>query len=171
MNIKTILNKKIEDGVIRISEPTIIFVDDIQTIAEHVVTESEVCRVDLISLKYYRSPNFVDYILKYNRISNPFSILENDVILIPENDAVLVSPVSIKPIEASKDTLSIRDQFVNTKRLSRKDAKRVEYLALKAKQKSNGSKQILPPNILKEGDKNLTIKNGSIRISNPSITE
>lgn len=169
MNIKTIENKKISEGVLRISDPTVIFFDDVSVIAEHVVDSDQICRIDLISLKYYRSADYSDYILKYNGISNPFSITVGDVLLIPDNDASLITPVSIKPIEAADDKLSIRDQFVSTKRLSVKDAKRAEYLAKRAGMKSNGSKQILPPNILKDGEKNITIENGTIKISNPSI--
>ena len=58
---------------------------------------------------------------------------------------------------SSTNEPSIRDQFVDTKRLPVKDAKRIEYLQRKAAQKPNGAKQILPPNILKEGDTNIKI--------------
>ena len=62
--------------------------------------------------------------------------------------------------EDSQDD-SIKDQFISSKRLTVKDVKRAEYLKKKADQKQNGSKQILPPNILKDGDKNIDI-NGDI---------
>ena len=44
------------------------------------------------------------------------------------------------------------------------DKKRIEYLQKKASEKENGSKQILPPNILKEGDSNIRIDNDIITI-------
>ena len=59
---------------------------------------------------------------------------------------------------------SIRDQFVDSKRLTVKDKKRIEYLQKKADQKANGSKQILPPNLLKDGDKNIDITGDTIII-------
>jgi hypothetical protein len=68
----------------------------------------------------------------------------------------------IKMVQKSTDAISIRDQFIDTKRLPIKDAKRIEYLQRKAAQKSNGSTQILPPNILKDGETNIIIGNGSI---------
>jgi hypothetical protein len=40
----------------------------------------------------------------------------------------------------------------------------IEHLKRKAAQKPNGAKQILPPNILKEGDINIKIGNGQIVI-------
>ena len=67
-------------------------------------------------------------------------------------------------VQKSTNAISIRDQFIDTKRLPVKDAKRIEYLQRKAAQKANGSSQILPPNILKEGEVNLTIGNGTISI-------
>jgi hypothetical protein len=45
-------------------------------------------RPDLISKAVYNNSMYAEIILKYNGISNPFSIDENDVILIPDlNDA------------------------------------------------------------------------------------
>ena len=146
-----------------LSMPTVIFADNTEVMAVHTVTEDQVSRIDLISLKYYRDADYCDYILKWNGISNPFSIDEGDVLEIPMNISVLRT---IKPIRlvGPANQISIRDQFVDTKRLPVKDAKRIEYLQRKAAQKANGSKQILPPNILKEGDSNITIGNGFITI-------
>ena len=59
---------------------------------------------------------------------------------------------------------SVKDQFMSTKRLTIKDQGRIEYLKKKAAQKENGSKQSLPPNVLKTGDKNLSIDNDIITI-------
>ncbi len=144
--------------------PTVVFIKETETIAEHIVTDDEIGRIDLISLKYYRDANFADYILKWNNISNPFSINLGDVLNIPQNTAILAVINPIKMVQKSTDAISIRDQFIDTKRLPIKDAKRIEYLQRKATQKANGSSQILPPNILKEGDTNITIGNGTITI-------
>ena len=59
---------------------------------------------------------------------------------------------------------SIKDQFIDSKRLTIKDISRAEYLKKKASQKENGSKQILPPNILKDGDTNIDINGNTIII-------
>ena len=116
----------------------------------------------MISIKYYGLADYSDLILKFNNISNPFSIIEGDVLNIPDKDAILKAWKTIKGIGSQKDK-SIRDQFVDSKRLTVKDAKRAEYLKKKAAQKQNGSKQIVPPNILKDGDKNIDI-NGDVII-------
>jgi hypothetical protein len=163
MNL-TSINKSVIGDKLRISDPTLVFFNDIYVITTHTVAEDEVCRIDLISLKYYRSENYIDYILKYNGISNPFSITLGDILEIPSNDAVLIKTVPIKAIDAIEDLLNIRDQFISTKRLTVKEAKRVEYLTRKASKKSNGSSQILPPNLLKDGAVNIIISNGKIII-------
>ena len=53
---------------------------------------------------------------------------------------------------------------MDSKRLTVKDQNRIEYLKQKASQKLNGSKEILPPNILKDGEKNMDIEGGTITI-------
>lgn len=166
MEFNTLAKKKPSannDKIIMVT-PTVIFSNLTETVAEHTVTEDEIGRIDLISLKYYKDANYADYILKWNNISNPFSINLGDVLLIPQNNAVLNIVKPIKMVQRSTDEISIRDQFIDTKRLSVKDAKRIEYLQRKASQKANGSKQILPPNILKDGETNISIGNGTITI-------
>lgn len=155
--------RSIDDTKYVFTMPTVIFTENVNIMAVHTVTEDQIGRIDLISLKYYRDADYCDYILKWNGISNPFIINRGDVLEIPINTSVLST---IKPIRlvGPVNEISIRDQFVNTKRLPVKDAKRIEYLQRKAAQKANGAKQILPPNILKEGDSNITIGNGFITI-------
>jgi hypothetical protein len=163
MQFITLNNKKIVDGRFKFTKPTLIFLETNETIDEHIVTEDQVGRIDLISLLYYRNANYCDYILKWNGISNPFSIKFGDVLNIPNHREALKIIKEIKVLSSTNEP-SIRDQFVDTKRLPVKDANRIEYLQRKAAQKPNGAKQILPPNILKEGDINIKIGNGQIRI-------
>jgi hypothetical protein len=163
MQFNTLNSKKLVDGRYKFTKPTLLFLETNETIAEHTVTEDQVGRIDLISLQYYRSGDYCDYILKWNGISNPFSIKFGDVLNIPNHRAALKVIKEIKILNSTNEP-SIRDQFVDTKRLPVKDAKRIEYLQRKAAQKPNGAKQILPPNILKEGDTNIKIGNGQIII-------
>lgn len=165
MDFESINNKKIVNGKLRMTEPYILFSDGISTIAKHVVKEDEVGRIDIISRRYFNGDLPSEVILKYNNISNPFSIDEGDVILIPEYGPALKKWNTIKEIDDINIEIdNIRGQFLDTKRLSKPDAARVEYLQRKAAQLKNGSKQILPPNILKSGEENLNIKDGKITI-------
>lgn len=165
MNFKSIDNKKIKDGKLRITEPVIVFPENAQTIAIHEVTADETCRIDIISRRYYGSEDYSELILKFNNISNPFSIVEGDVLYIPNKDIAFPEWKTVNGVTGSSDGEgsegSVKDQFVNSKRLTVKDANRAEYLKRKAAQKINGSTEIVPPNILKSGDKNIDI-NGDI---------
>lgn len=161
MNFKSIQNKKIKDGKLRITEPVVLFPKNTPVVAVHEVSSEEICRIDMISIKYFNIADYAELILKFNNISNPFSINEGDVLDIPARDIVFRAWKTIKGEGDTKED-SIKDQFVNSKRLTIKDAKRAEYLKKKAAQKENGSKQILPPNILKDGDKNIDINGDTI---------
>lgn len=166
MKFTTLEKKKISlDGSkVVMTTPTVIFSPNTEVVAEHIVTEDQIGRIDLISLQYYRDSGYADYILKWNGISNPFSINIGDVLEIPQKSVSLQIVKPVKMVQRSDNKPSIKDQFINTKRIPVKDAKRLEYLQRKAAEKANGSAQILPPNILKDGEQNLTIGNGTITI-------
>lgn len=166
MEFRTLNKKQLLTDRIRITEPVIIFNSNQTTIAEHIVNADEIGRIDLIAEEYYQNIDDAELILKYNNISNPFSINEGDVLKIPDNESALLKWERVKSIGAEDvDELNVRDQFVNSKRLTEKDVKRVEYLKRKAAQRQNGSSQILPPNLIKEDESNIIIENGTIDLN------
>lgn len=165
MDFKSINNKQISNNALRMTEPYVLFDKSVPIIAIHTVTTTEIGRIDLIAEKYYRNVDLSEYILKYNNISNPFSINVGDELIIPDPDTILLKWNRVKEVgDIDVELDAIRAQFLDTKRLTVQDAKRVEYLKKKASLKKNGSKQILPPNILKSDERNIDINNGEIRI-------
>ena len=167
MKFKSINDKKVSYEKLRMTEPTILFGAGVSSIAEYTVGDGEVCRIDLVSQRFFGTADYSDFILKYNNISNPFSLTTGDVLLIPDVLAALKNWKSIKPVGVDSDQVeTIKDQFISSKRLTIKDQKRIDYLKKKAAQRENGSSQILPPNFLKEGDKNLRIERGNNGNSN-----
>ena len=161
MKFRSIENKRINGDKLRITEPSAMFANNVKTIAVHTVNELQVGRIDLVSIEYFGTADYADLILKYNNISNPFSIYEGEVLNIPDRTVVK----GFKPIgKESVVENPIRQQFLDSKRLTTKDANRLEYLKRKAAEKSNGA-QPLPPNILsndgRSEDSNLDI-NGDI---------
>jgi len=165
MDFKSINNKQVQANGLRMTEPSILFGNNVTILAAHTVETIEVGRIDLIADKYYGNSDYSELILKYNNISNPFSITAGDVLLIPDQDNILLKWNRVKPIDDIETELdAIRSQFMDSKRLTTQEAKRVEYLKKKASQKKNGSKAILPPNVLKPTEKNIDINNGEIRI-------
>lgn len=58
--------------------------DSTLIIATIEITDIMQCRPDIISQYFYKNPSFWDLILKYNGVSNPFSLEEGDLLFIPE---------------------------------------------------------------------------------------
>lgn len=155
MNLKTIVDK-INDGTkLLLMIPTIIFANRDDAFIEnvHVVSDFEEGRPDLIAAKYYGSPQGLDIILKYNGISNPFSIQKGEQIKIPLRSIALKK--FNRPQAVEEDV--VKRQFIDTKRLSQKDRARI-----KALQKKYGKEDLLPPNVLDVGKKTYKFERGKI---------
>jgi hypothetical protein len=157
MKLYSIDKKQISEGKLTMAVPTFIFMEMAESSVQgvHIVEDDESCRVDLVSLSEYGTHDHVDAILKFNGISNPFSIKEGDVLYIPKID---VAKKKWKLTLNKTYKNPIREQFINTKRMPVKDANRIEYLSKKY------NKEILPPNILRSGQTNIDVTNGEIRI-------
>lgn len=157
MDFKTLLNKTYNTVKLVMTQPTMMFRNkaNAEIIAEHVVTEDDKVRPDLIALKYYGDHTKTDMILKFNRISDPFSIMPGEVILVPSPDTAyyrLERPMSIE------DNI-VKRQFVDTKRLSEKDQRRIEAL-----KKKYNKETLLPPNVIPVGRKNYEFNGNQVRM-------
>jgi hypothetical protein len=159
------LNKKTTGGVLNIVKPSLLF-DQIEgsKYIEHYVTSDEVCRVDLISLHEYGTNAMGDVILKFNNISNPFSFVEGDIIMIPDRSIGMRNWKELVGFDIP-ELYEVKAQFLETKRLTEADVKRVKYLKDKAEKKETGSSVPAPPNILKPGDSNISVGNGKISLN------
>jgi len=144
MEFKSLIDKIIEGGRLLLTQPTMMFrnKEDIGLIATHEVKLDEEGRIDLIASEYYGDTSKIDYILKFNGISDPFSITEGDLLKIP------VDGVTTFKLERPGETTSniVRQEFIESKRLTKKDKKRIDFLKKKYK-----IKEVLPPNVLKSG--------------------
>jgi len=157
MDFKTLINKTYDTVKLIMTQPTMIFrnKENAEIIAKHVVTEDDKVRPDLIALKYYGDDTKTDMILKYNRISDPFSINPGEIILVPSPDTAyyrLERPMSFE------DNI-VKRQFIDTKRLSQKDQKRIEAL-----KKKYNKETLLPPNVIPVGKKNYEFNGNQVRL-------
>ena len=119
-----------------------------------IVNEYENMRPDVIADRIYGDGSKWDALLKYNGISNPFSIQHTDLLYgIPADElsATYKSPLFI----GERDQKSESDSGPVIDPKTQKDKKRLKNLKDKA-----GS--IVPPNINKPGDKNVKIKDGRV---------
>ena len=158
MNLSSLNNKNVVDGKVTMTEPHILFFDNVDIMFEHVVALREEGRPDLIALKYFGDHSYTDLILKFNGISNPFSMSEGDVVEIPQNQERYIK--FIKPTRSTEE--SKKEKFMKERRLTQKDIKRLEYL------QSIAEREALPPNRLKTGDLNKRINVGEETDLNPT---
>ena len=121
------------------------------------VQENEEMRPDLVANRIYGDQSKWDALLKYNGISNPFSIDVNDLLYaIPfaSLESVYKSPRDI--LEREEAAALVAPQTGPAK-----DKDRINNLASKAAI-TLGPGGALPPNIAKAGDKNVKIKDGKL---------
>lgn len=156
MELRTIANKIADGTKLLLMIPTLLFQNREETLLleeAHRVDKFQEARPDLIAAKYYGDASLLDIILKFNNISNPFSIVEGQYLKIP------VAEVGVKKFNRAPQVEEniVKQQFVDTKRLSKKDEKRVEAL-----KKKYDKANLLPPNVIDVGKKNFKFERGKI---------
>ena len=119
-----------------------------------IVNEDEKMRPDLLANRKYGDQSKWDAMLKYNGISNPFSLDTGRVLyLLPfgELEKLYVQPRDIPEREekSESNTKPIIDPNAN------KDEKRLANLKSK-------NKRALPPNLNSEGDTNVKVRDGKL---------
>lgn len=115
-------------------------------------------RPDLISASVYNNTLYAEYILKFNGISNPFTIQEGDMILIPNlgtMEAIRAKPEGVD-IDGAK---AIRNSY-----------KYIDPLKIPKTDTNFQDRQIvggavpgaLPPNLAQPGEPQITYRNGRV---------
>jgi len=115
-------------------------------------------RPDLISGAVYNNSLYAEYILKFNGISNPFTIKQGDIILIPSLDSMraIISKPSGTDVDGAK---AIRNsyKYIDPIKIPKRDN------TFQNRQIVGGAKEgALPPNIAKEGEPQITYRNGRV---------
>lgn len=132
-----------------------------------VMNDQLVMRPDLVSRAAYATSEFWDFILKYNSVSNPFSIDKDDVFLIPVMDDMreqIAPSGSQRPVAESvrKQYIDVSKKAKTDPKLAAVEMKRREAQKNKAKGIGVASVNNLPPNIAEEGDREIIIKGGKV---------
>ena len=126
MNLRTLINKTLSG-------------------AKYIVKEDEVGRPELIALEYYNTDSKTDIILKWNGISDPFALSVGEELEIPHDEVPFYKLDRPRIFEDNK----IKNEFVQGKKLSKKDLARIEAL-----KKKYNKEVLLPPNVIAVGKKN-----------------
>lgn len=148
MEFKSLLHKATDGIKLLLAQPTMMFnyydrKEDF-IYKKHIVTADEAGRPDLITIDYMGPQSSIDIILKFNGISDPFSIAEGDELLIPFDG---IAYFMLDRPSVVDDNL-IKQLYMDTKRMPKKDAARMEVL-----KKKYNKEALLPPNVIPAGQK------------------
>jgi len=125
------------------------------------VPKDYVMRSDLISKAVYNTDSYAEIILKYNGISNPFSINEGDTILVPNLDSVQQN-IKENHVIDSDGGQSIRNsyKYIDPTKIPKKSGELKNFDNRQLV--SNAVSGALPPNISEEGVSQITYRNGRV---------
>lgn len=115
-------------------------------------------RSDLISQAAYNNTIYSEIVLKFNGISNPFTIDAGDVILIPSLDSAKDVIKTRADNKESSDAKKIRDsyRYIDPTRVPKRDKSLSDF---EKRDLENGA---LPPNINEPNEKGITYRNGRV---------
>ena len=137
----------------------------------YLVTASDSMRPDLIAQKMYGYIAALEGVLKFNGITNPFSIEEGDVLYtfdIPSMNANMRTGGTNNSLRAD-----IRDQYITPEKKSTVDPALRAFDKRDTPRKPNpakGNQPALPPNYAAFGDTELQVRNGKI-VFGPNVTK
>jgi len=120
-----------------------------------VISEYEQMRPDLVSERLYSTQDNWEIILKFNGISNPFSLDIGEVILAPPYTDIqkMIIPPKLVVEKGTEPAKKNEDSTIKPK--STKDKQRLESLRSKVS-------EVLPPNINLTGAKNVKVVDGRV---------
>lgn len=121
------------------------------------VPNDYVMRPDLISKSTYNTTQYAEIILKFNGISNPFSIDKGDLILVPNLDGAKEKIIKTESGHKS-DLAKIRNsyKYIDPAKIPNKSDSLKDYDNRQIKT------ALLPPNIAEEGTTQIIQRNGRV---------
>lgn len=157
----TLVDEKTGESYYDLSAPSFTYISEYGIKGLHYVSADQAGRIDLVSEQYFGTTEFIDAICIVNNIFNPFSVLEGEILIIPnlKNPDVFYSRPS-KIVTPDKK----QAEYINPNQASQKDKSRIERLIEKTKKKKNGVNNPLPPNILQPGEDVKEFAEGKIQL-------
>ena len=155
--------------------PSVRYNFDPYIIGVYAVNEQSEMRPDIAAKSAYGTSDFWDILLKYNGISNPFSLCKEDRLLVPSIDDM---EQNLAPSGSKNQAAQIvREQYIDVSKKAKIDS-RLANIEMKRREaqrkKAENSGAVvsvsnLPPNIAEEGDREIIIKGGKIQFG-PNIS-
>ena len=128
-----------------------------------VVKEDEQMRPDLMAYKMYGSMSYTGSLLKVNGVCNPFAINVGEVFAAPTTksiDSMLSTKASLLRKDEANNNPNSEFRKSQEQRKFKMSDSRKDFLDRRSKAK-NPTPQILPPNILQDGERQ-TVRTNSV---------
>ena len=173
-DIKPIIDRGTEDEHKDLLYPSIRYNFDPYIINVYAPNDLSEMRPDIASKSSYGTVEYWDILLKFNGISNPFSLSREDRLLVPSLDDMAEN---IAP-SGQQDQLAraVRQQYIDVSKKAKQDPrlaeiekKRREAQRKKSQGAAVASVSNLPPNIAEEGDREIIVKGGKVQFG-PNIS-
>ena len=120
-----------------------------------IVSSEEAMRPDLIAERIYSNQDHWASVLKYNGISNPFSLDPGEILLVPAYKAVQTMIGAPKEVFEKGTEPAKKNESLIISPKNKKDQKRLDSLRTKVA-------EIVPPNVNLTGAKNVKVENGVV---------
>lgn len=133
-------------------------------IAVFIVKEEHLCRLDLISFQVYGDASYAPLLAKWNKITNPFSMEVNDLIICPTTQT-MDKFYTTDPSPTKKSATDAKSLWLDPQRATKQDIKRIEQLKKIAFREKNGSMDPKPTNLLREGEVPFVKEGGTITLA------
>jgi len=139
-------------------------IQSLVTYKAYKVPAEYVMRPDLISQAVYNNTAYTELILKYNGISNPFSLNQDEIILIPSLDEAKKSLKGQGTIADKDDADKIRRAFkyIDPTKKPNISPETEDFNNRKLTDNTKLKDGALPPNIAEAGTSQITYRNGRV---------
>lgn len=164
-NFKRLKKNKDGEDVIDMAQRSIIYKNDkIEVVSTLIVTKKFQMRPDLISMSAWGSTNDADLLMKYNGVSNPFSIEEGDLFVVPSLEQMR-NNLYVPAPETITQEVRTKKQLKNIEKKKYNDRKKAADAKSGTKAPALGNS----PNIANPGDQEIVYKDGKV-IFGPNVT-
>lgn len=119
------------------------------------LTDEYCMRPDKISLSAYNTNEYDDYILKFNGISNPFSINDGDIILAPKIEQFKEHINTTQTNTFNEDLIRNTHKYIDLKKIPKTSESLRNYI-------NSTDSNINAPNIANVDETQITYRNGRV---------
>lgn len=153
-----------EDGtvIVDLTKQSVKLVTDQPMTGYYLVSDETAMRIDAISQITLGTIDNTEKMLKFNDISNPFTVDVGDLLFIPDLMYAKLNMTSNNNTDQQK--LDIRNQYIDPEKESKLDPTLGKFDKRNKPKKADPSKSTppLPPNFANIGDKEIEIRGGKI---------